>query len=190
MGEKPDWEVDEAVDEVIRAIDRGAPGIDLGDDARRRLRTYYTETFGKMHSEKANWRKDKLVVLPLAHLVGSIAALREAGKTLPRGLPSEISEQSAVEAASMVSFSRHCDGPKFLGGYCDPPVGGPLSRAAVLRLALGTWADIFGEGFLTWADDGGDEPVPVRPNRPAKRKGGKASAPAAASGARKPRPAR
>jgi hypothetical protein len=123
------WHVAKAVQAVLDAINLGAKTVgdlDLGVQADKRLRVYYTGTFEAMYQKKSDWDQDRRVVLPLANVIGLMAALDEASRSLP-GKPSEISEACAVRAARLVSLAAHCRSGSgsvhVMGGYCRPPIG-------------------------------------------------------------------
>jgi len=123
------WDVGAAVQSVLDAINLGAKVVgelDLGAQADKRLRDYYTTTFTNMYQKQADWDKDKFVVLPLANVIGLMAALDEASRWRPEK-PTEISEACAVRAARLVSLAAHCRSGsgdvELMGGYCRPPIG-------------------------------------------------------------------
>lgn len=149
---KPKWDVAKAVSSVIRAINRGAPGIDLASDAEASLRKYYTGTFQEMHDDGFDWNKDKRVVLVLSHAVGMLGALCELLRSLPES-PTELSREMAVLAAYVIAQSKLCPKPDergtgrkvILGGWCTPPpkkkatqqiVGMAAALAPLVRPAL------------------------------------------------------
>ena len=123
----PNWTVDEALGEVLVAIEAGA-GLTLGKDARKELDHYYRPSFKEMHQNNGDWYADRPRILLLAHVVGFVGGLLERVESFPSS-PSEVSGHNAKKGAETASFSKACpDPPVLLGGWCPPK--GSLSDAS------------------------------------------------------------
>lgn len=135
------WSVDDALSEVLAAIELGSPSLSLEASGRQRLVDYYRPSFQSMHDDRASWPEARPQILLLAGLVGLMAEVEETLKSFPHR-PVIISAESALSAAWVVAQAKFClldakpaGGPHPRGGWCEPPTHLP-ARLNALANAL------------------------------------------------------
>ncbi|NLN11466.1 MAG: hypothetical protein GX178_07645 [Acidobacteria bacterium] len=144
------WSVDEALKEVVAEIVKGAGPLAVSKSIQADLAAGYRPDFEREYEAGADWRADRPKILPLAYLVGSLAAmLTVAGHARRESkVPTRVDRQQALAAAYIVSRGpcptseivvqgKYCRDFPFTGGPVplthDP---GPVERSAK-SLALG-----------------------------------------------------
>jgi hypothetical protein len=119
-----DWDIDEAVDETLDAMEAGAGLLKIGPDLRKALRNLYYPDFKTQHDKGVPWYGvNQTKVLTLATMGGMTAAGMTVMKAPnPFPLPGEIDKASAFQAAYWVAHCMYCTagkGFKLLGGFCQ-----------------------------------------------------------------------
>ncbi|HVS01389.1 MAG TPA: hypothetical protein VMT16_01345 [Thermoanaerobaculia bacterium] len=171
---KPNWTVDDALDEVVAAIEEGNGPLTLAADARTGLRSFYRKSFEDMHAAGEDWNVAKKNVLLLSNAVGALAAVIEIYTSFPKP-PGRISSKNALAAAEAIAYSKICDPsrPKKTGGWCTGSV--PLREASS---ELRGMAQALSR-FLGGPDQQGKRGAAKRAGKGAAGKGGVAKRPAA-----------
>lgn len=116
------WEVDEALREVLDAIEQGSP-LELETDVRSELDAFYRPYFERNHETGADWEEARGRILILACIVGAAATVFETMASSATGstFPESVTTEWALAAAVFVSLSKACPPPDLsLGGFCPP----------------------------------------------------------------------
>ncbi|MCZ7650201.1 MAG: hypothetical protein M5U13_03140 [Thermoanaerobaculia bacterium] len=137
------WTVEEALKEVVAEIVNGAGKLAVSQAIRDDLAARYRPDFEREYREGSDWEADQKKVLPLAYLVGSLAAtLTVADHVLRESrVPTEVDRKQALAAAYIVSRGPCSAGEITIQGkYCrDFPIDGgsadPSRRARAAEMA-------------------------------------------------------
>jgi cell division septation protein DedD len=113
MAKKPPTNppLDEVLIECAFHLGRGVGDATVTADAYALWTTHYRETFAEgLKHPKANWKRDKRTVLPLATKLGRVAAALAA--------PNPIDEDTAQAASDIVEQDPSCPTDPGQGKYC------------------------------------------------------------------------
>jgi hypothetical protein len=124
-----DWNVDDAVNEIMAWVHDGSalPFLSPPDDLK--LKSAYRNCLQKTKDRKINWNLARKRVLPMAYMVGTVATLLAAVDQASKGThskPERVLPQHAWQAAYLMS--RVCTfGAKSIDGIIC--AGMPLRRS-------------------------------------------------------------
>ena len=111
------WDVDDALDEVIVAIKAGAGTFSMDSKTETGLRSGYRDDFKDRRDAGVEWNDVEARILALAVLVGSTAALFTSIKSASATGP--LDENLTYAAAWLVARSSpECTGLVMTGGFC------------------------------------------------------------------------
>lgn len=121
MPKTPDWIVEDALNQVIDAVKRGASPLVVENTTADGLKNRYRPDFEKQHKKGADWLQHRETVLDLARKVGEIAKAltRECYGPFPdQPPPGEVAPQPTYLAAYLVARTHSLLCNK-RGPYCE-----------------------------------------------------------------------
>jgi hypothetical protein len=133
--------VDDALDEVIGAMNDGARPWALGPAAAQRIRDAYRPDFEAQFRRPLAWERESVKVLRLARWAGAVAGLLAETEAGPEAQPGMVPPDHAL--VGTLAAQHACPIPAARGGvafvagrWCRPPVADAptelLKKAATL----------------------------------------------------------
>ncbi len=135
------WNVEDALEELVNAIQDGALLLMIEYNTRVTLKSKYRKDFQAQCDKGVDWNTEKIYILPQANGVGLLAAYLTAEKALisGSGFPKVVDPDSAYEAGHRFAHVKSCPDLEIEGVWCmnypDTPTK-PLPDKGGIRATL------------------------------------------------------